>query len=87
MTSADMDEPVVVYTGSFAMAGLLMSQLEDAGIKADVWNAAVSTLVALTLQTKVVVAQRDIVRAGPIVEQFIQKQSEEGSEQSGKTEE
>ena len=78
--AGDVDEPVVVYTGSFAMAGLLMSQLEDDGIKADLWNAAVSTLVALSLQTKVVVAQSDIERAGPIVEQFVQKQSEESSE-------
>ena len=77
----EMDEPIVVYTGSFAMAGLLKSQLEDTGIKADLWDTAASTIVALTLQAKVAVAKSDFERARPIVEQFIQQQSEEGSEQ------
>ena len=77
----EMDEPMVVYTGSFAMAGLLQSQLEDAGIKADLWDTAASTIVALTLQAKVAIAKSDLERSKPIVEQFIQKQSEESSEQ------
>lgn len=75
-----MDEPVVVYIGSFPMAGLLKSQLEDSGIKADLWDAAASTIIPLSLQAKVAVAQRDIERAKPIVEQFVQQQSEEASE-------
>ena len=77
----EMDEPIVVYTGSFAMVGLLQSQLEDAGIKADLWDTAASTIVALTLQAKVAIAKSDLERSKPIVEQFIQQQSEEGSEQ------
>ena len=63
------------------MAGLLKSQLEDTGIKADVWDAAVSTIISLSLQAKVAVATSDIERARPIVEQFVHQQSEDGSKE------
>ena len=77
----EMDEPIVVYMGSFAMAGLLKSQLEDAGITADLWDAAASTIVPLTLQAKIAVVKSDIERVKPIVEHFIQQQAKEASEQ------
>ena len=74
---ADDDEPVVVYTGPTVAAGFLKGLLDDAGLQVFIWGEGTRASWGSPLDpmqqygAKVVVPRRDLEKAKPIVQQFL----------------
>jgi len=79
------NELIVVYSGSQISAGFLKGLLEDAGITVFLWDEHISAIDPLSVidpmpfsfnnwvyPVRVVIAKRDLNKAEPIIEEFLE---------------
>lgn len=81
---SEQNESIVIYAGTSIDAGFVKSLLEDASIGAFLKDEIMGTLAPWLVApggvgaVKVVVARRDLDRAKPIVQKFVDERSSAG---------